>query len=171
MEYCHEMGGVDLTDQLLEYYHFLRKSCKWWRKLWVHCFNMIVLNAFLLNKTYGLLKDLSQTDYRYVIAQELLQFTPIDTVPLAASSWMPALDGAGHWPERLPISDTAKTKRRKLRKCAYCFVSARDALRTGHTRKEASTTIICCTCKVALCVYPCFGLYHVRKESHVEMNT
>ena len=27
--YCGRMGGVDLSDQLLNYYSFLRKSSKW----------------------------------------------------------------------------------------------------------------------------------------------
>ena len=31
--YCGRMGGVDLSDQLLNYYSFLRKSNKWSRKL------------------------------------------------------------------------------------------------------------------------------------------
>ena len=34
--YCGRMGGVDLSDQLLNYYSFLRKSTKWSRKLLIH---------------------------------------------------------------------------------------------------------------------------------------
>ena len=53
VDYTRLMGGVDLSDQLMKNYEFLRRSCKWWRKLWVHFFNMIVLNAFILNKKFG----------------------------------------------------------------------------------------------------------------------
>ena len=83
VDYCHEMGGVDLTDQLLEYYHFLRCSCKWWRKLWVHLFNMVILNAFLLNKHFGLQKNLTQPEFRYLLAAALLDYTPLVDPPYA----------------------------------------------------------------------------------------
>ena len=162
VDYCHEMGGVDLTDQLLEYYHFLRRSCKWWRKLWVHLFNMVILNSFLLNKNFGLQRNLSQPEFRYMIAAALLDYTPIVNPPDAPL--VPQQLG-GHWPERLPVSTTAKTRRTKTRKCTYCFVSARKAAQ-GATRKEASTTIICSSCRVPLCVYPCFGKYHIEKNLH-----
>ena len=82
VDYCHEMGGVDLTDQLLEYYHFLRRSCKWWRKLWVHLFNMVILNAFLLNKHFGLQKNLTQPEFRYLLAAALLDYTPLVDPPM-----------------------------------------------------------------------------------------
>ena len=50
--YCGRMGGTDLNDQLLNYYTFLQKSLKWSRKLLIHLFNMVILNAHILNKLY-----------------------------------------------------------------------------------------------------------------------
>ena len=47
------MGGTDLNDQLLNYYTFLQKSLKWSRKLLIHLFSMVILNAHILNKCYG----------------------------------------------------------------------------------------------------------------------
>ena len=55
--YCGRMGGVDLSDQLLNYYSFLRKSTKWSRKLLIHQLNLLILNAYILNKNYGLWID------------------------------------------------------------------------------------------------------------------
>ena len=43
--YCGRMGGVDLSNQLLNYYSFLRKSTKWSRKLLIHQLNLLILNA------------------------------------------------------------------------------------------------------------------------------
>ena len=34
--YCSRMGGVDLSDQLLNYFTFSHKSRKWSQKLLIH---------------------------------------------------------------------------------------------------------------------------------------
>ena len=69
--YCSRMGGVDLSDQLLNYFSFLRKSTKWLRKLLIHLFNLVILNAHILNKYYGYMK-LTQDEYRGYIVKYLV---------------------------------------------------------------------------------------------------
>ena len=61
--YCGRMGRVDLSDQLLHYFSFLRKSTKWSRKLLIHMLNLVILNAYILNKHYGSEK-LTRDEYR-----------------------------------------------------------------------------------------------------------
>ena len=51
--YNRYMSGVDLTDQFLQYYSFLHKSVKWSKKFFVHCLNMVILNAHNLHKKYS----------------------------------------------------------------------------------------------------------------------
>ena len=51
--YNRYMSGVDLTDQFLRYYSFLHKSVKWSKKFFVHCLNMVILNAHILHKKYS----------------------------------------------------------------------------------------------------------------------
>ena len=70
--YCSRMGGVDLSDQLLHYFSFLRKSMKWSRKLLIHMFNMVILNVYILNKYYGCEK-LSHDECRDKIVKYLLE--------------------------------------------------------------------------------------------------
>ena len=65
------MGGVDLSDQLLNYYSFLWKSMKWSRKLLIHQLNLLILNAYFLNKNYGCEK-LTHDEYRDRIVKYLL---------------------------------------------------------------------------------------------------
>ena len=47
------MSGIDLTDQFLASYSFLRKSVKWSKKFFIHCINMVMLNAYVLYKHYA----------------------------------------------------------------------------------------------------------------------
>ena len=51
--YNRYMSGVDSTDQFLQYYSFLHKSFKWSKKFFVHCLNMVILNAHILHKKYS----------------------------------------------------------------------------------------------------------------------
>ena len=71
--YCGRMGGVDLSDQLLYYYYFSfpRKGTKWSRKLLIHMFNLVILNAYILKKHYGC-KKLTHYEYRDKIVKYLL---------------------------------------------------------------------------------------------------
>ena len=48
--YCGRMGGVDLSDQLLHYFSFQRKSTKWSRKLLFHILNLVIQNVYILKK-------------------------------------------------------------------------------------------------------------------------
>ena len=47
------ISGVDLTDQFLQHCSFLHKSVKWSKKFFVHCLNMVILNAHILHKKYS----------------------------------------------------------------------------------------------------------------------
>ena len=69
--YCSQMGGVNLSDQLLNYFSFLRKSTKWSRKLLIHLINFIILNAYILNRHYGL-QRMTQDEYRDYLVKYLL---------------------------------------------------------------------------------------------------
>ena len=69
-DYNRKMNSVDHSDHMLSYYETL-KSVKWYRKLILHLINMVVLNAFILNKKYGTVK-MSHTSYREYLANYLI---------------------------------------------------------------------------------------------------
>ena len=47
------MGGVDLSDQLGQYYTLIRRTIKWWKKLFFHLPNLLVVNAYVICNKYG----------------------------------------------------------------------------------------------------------------------
>ena len=60
-----------MSDQLLHYISFVRKSTKWSRKLLIHMFNLVILNAYIINKHNGCEK-LIHDEYRDKIVKYLL---------------------------------------------------------------------------------------------------
>ena len=49
-QYTQNMAGVDISDQYMSFHVALCKSMKWSQKLIFHFLNMVILNAYLLNK-------------------------------------------------------------------------------------------------------------------------
>jgi hypothetical protein len=45
--YCKNMGGVDLNDQICQYYDIICKSVKWWGNYFFHLLNMVIVNAYV----------------------------------------------------------------------------------------------------------------------------
>ena len=50
-EYNQFMLGVDKIDQMMSYYSFVRKSIKWWRKVFFWLLDMSVVNSFIKQET------------------------------------------------------------------------------------------------------------------------
>lgn len=167
-EYTDKMSGVDLSDQYMAFHTNLRKSMKWWRKLYFHGFNMVLLNAYILNKKYGNEK-LSHEEYMEYIANYLIDSS---------------LEGATCTPQRSVYNNTDKTRlverhfpkriqRNPEKKsiptpvCRGCNFTRSQMARLGYEPRSLprkTTTYWCDSCEVPLCITPCFEAYHTIDE-------
>ena len=168
--YCKKMGGVDLNDQLLNYYSFLRKSVKWSRKLLIYLFNIVVLNAYILNKIYGS-ETLTHDEYRdrmvkFLIREGLKSYNiPIPPVLSRKIGKRHGQDHAvkrlteRHFPSYIPQGEGRK-RQRPSRPCFVCnrLPGLEVQLRTKRT------SFWCKDCGKVLCIHPCFEIYHTTSD-------
>lgn len=164
VDYCKHMGGVDLSDQLLQYYESLRRTVKWYKKLFFHLLNMLVVNAYKLFLKYGHNSvKRSHQKFRSELVRALI--LSAETAPRPGGSFgrtpsepLERLQGA-HLPVYIPCKVGAKRKHPQ-RDCVACNSKSKD--RVGHKRRQS--IFMCDKCKVALCMPDCFRIYHTHKH-------
>lgn len=166
VDYTRLMGGVDLSDQLMNYYNFLRRTRKWWRKMWVHLLNMIIHNAYVLNRKFGSQKKMSHYDFRESIALELIRESrPVQALESVNDYIPPELVpgrlAGRHFLEKIPHV----TGRRVIPKgCKVCKISLKDQKSGKGQKKMKYTSFQCDQCKMPMCPVPCFKIYHTEQD-------
>ena len=156
-DYCKYMFGVDLSDQKAYYYTPLRRSYKWWRKLFFHLLNVCVLNAHVLHTKYAKVK-LNLYEFRRELALALIcrgQVTSrlprsVGSQPCDARLTERHFPAYNHFSaaQKERYSSTKKRKKHPPRKCLVC----------GH-----ESVYRCPDCNVCLCPVDCFRIYHTEK--------
>ena len=166
--YNRYMSGVDLTDQFLQYYSFRHKSVKWSKKFFVHCLNMVILNAHILHKKY-LDSKIMHWQFRIELIKHMLsnaQQQPWGIVPVPDPVDSPLCLANGHFIEPIPGQEGGRRKHPSCT-CVVCNVS-KEALSDagfGESYKPKKfTSYWCSICKRALCIDPCFRLYHTEED-------
>ena len=107
------MSGVDLTGQFLQYYSFLHKSVKWSKKFFVHCLNMVILNALILHKKYSDSKKNIIWQFRIELVKHMLsnaQQQPWGIVPVPDPVDCPICLVDKHFVEPMPGHEWCRRK-------------------------------------------------------------
>lgn len=75
MSYNKNLGGVDLSDQVLQPYEVLRKTMKWYHKVFFHLLDIAIYNAFVVHNSLHSEKKIkkNQLDFRLALVKELLE--------------------------------------------------------------------------------------------------
>lgn len=154
LDYNKNMGSVDRTDMVISSIESVRKTVKWYKKLFFHVLDLAVLNAHSLHTTVTGTKLPLATFHLMLIREILEKFAKQrrrsgggrrsdEDTPMRLSQ--------RHFPA---IIEAAGVKKFPTRKCIVC---------TKHKiRRE--TRYWCRDCEVSLCVTPCFENYHTKKN-------
>lgn len=156
VDYNDTMGGVDRVDQhLAEYATPRKRGKKYYKKIFFHLLDLALWNSFVLYKKSGGTK--LHLDFRLALVNEILKkyHNEVSSPRIGRPSTTPnplRLSGR-HFPEYLPPSGK---KINHTRQCAVCS-RVRDHM-GKKIRRESR--FYCPDCDVALCVSPCFRVYH-----------
>ncbi len=156
-QYNQFMGGVDKSDQLLSYYGFHHKTIKWSTRASFHLLDLAIVNSYILYKLSEQdKKHKTHIQYRIELAKHLLLEAGISSHTIESDQNVPLpcnrLTGR-HFHSKIPLRENGKQSQRECVVCSY---------KNGNTRK--TSIYACANCNVALCVVPCFELYHTRKD-------
>ena len=83
--YNQSMNGVDIADQCNVYYSFIRRSKKWWRKVFFWLFEVTVVNSYTLYKIMSPQK-LTHLEYRQRTL-EAMALCHISSAPPSSWPW------------------------------------------------------------------------------------
>nr|XP_006816673.1 PREDICTED: piggyBac transposable element-derived protein 4-like [Saccoglossus kowalevskii] len=161
--YNKNMGGVDLSDQMIRSYTMHRRHSKWYIKLFFHLIALLVTNAYILHRKFSA-KKLTHAKFRLSIVHDLV--SSATTAPIPAPKGRRSVGQPlrrleeRHFPSPIPAFPGSK-KQNPTRQCvvhrAY-YKKHQDGKRPQESR------VWCRKCEVALCTYPCFGIYHSRRH-------
>lgn len=153
IDYIKHMGGVDRSDHFISSYQFMRRTKKWYRKMFFWLFEVAIINAYILyketQKGYGK-KPMTHRKFRMSLVKSLVAEKVTIARPKAKKRGRPAegppqqrLDGRQHFMDR---------REKGSSKCVVCTKS-------GLRREKI---YYCKTCAAQPPLHPdkCFEQYH-----------
>lgn len=144
------MGGVDLVDHYISSYCFIRKSVKWWHKVFFWLFETAIVNSFILFNCNKSPKEISrQRVYRKQLVKQLVGEVKNVNKRCRPSYQIDEQRLNGKLHIMYPLED------RKTKDCSVC--SNRS---DGGVRKRSKFVCKTCDSNPGLCSGICFEKYH-----------
>lgn len=159
-EYTKHMRGVDRFDQLREYHTVTRKSRKWWMRIFYFLLDCALVNNFIL---YQLSEgEANHQSFLLILARQLANGYN-GRKRSATTAFRRVLQQASTnknlgVPDEVHLSNGPHYPQGKAayKRCRYCSTAKNDK----------RSKITCTTCKVHLCVVPCFAKCHQEYVWH-----
>jgi len=141
------MGGVDLNDQQLESVLAIRKSYKWYKKLFIRFMLQCLLSAHKLYKISGGKNDFLK--FLHDVVTQLLALSP-RLNPSTAVDSIARLTGRNHFPCKRQHDGQGSRRASKKKVCRVCYARGLRTEKGG----AIETTWLCDACLSApgLCV-------------------
>ena len=160
------MGGVDLSDQLLQCYQVLRRTRKWWKTLFFHFMDISATNAYIVHKK--ITEGMTHKDFRQCLANELLERSELRLNPNPSPGRPPRSSvRAEHCPVPLTSDHLAKKSSKATfgrKNCKLCSILF---------KKEQKTPWRCRACDIPLCLQldrNCFEKWHTAESDSSDLN-
>jgi hypothetical protein len=147
-DYNRYMNGVDKMDQCLQYYDPTRKTIKWYRKVAIHVIQVALWNSYLVHEK---VTHSGMTFLKYILSVLSTMVLNNYEQPNLMNENLVRLTQK-HFPTTIPPT---ATKHNPFRRCKICRVQQ-------GIRKETHYYCASCPAKPALCVDPCFRIYHTE---------
>jgi len=172
-DYNQYMGVVDKSDQMVLLNSTLRKTLKWTKKLFFHLLDLSVTNSFILYQIQG--GRWTHFKFAKSLCQELISAATEDTEYVkpkragrvsSATNVRPECRDSTHWPVKNLSMQSGKNSMRACVVCKSQTPSAGRRLTKGESRKRKQSRYMCEGCEdhPALCITPCFKVYHTQKN-------
>ncbi|XP_034151846.1 piggyBac transposable element-derived protein 4-like [Esox lucius] len=148
IEYNKYMGGVDLSDQLIQYYSVHHITKRWYRTLFLHFLDIAITNSYILHQELCQSAQSRPLTHEAFVEQLAAELCGV-TLAVAAT---PKL--TGHTP--LPTRETTDQSSRATAGRLRCELCKRNGVKKDTPWK-------CGECDVPLCLLAdrnCFHLWH-----------
>ena len=145
--YNQEMGGIDLTDQVIRQYNCARKSHAWYKKIGLNCILRLLFNSWAV---YRKEKE-SNVSFFDFLRDAIRVLTDLQSTPKGARrKRRPSEEQrtTTHVQKRIP---STTGKKNPLKRCRVCF--------SNGIRRESRYICDSCPDKPGLCLGDCFNKF------------
>ena len=161
-DYNKKMNAVDRSDQLLHYAEFRRRTVKWWKRAFFHLFILAEVNTYQFYKQTEVQKGkspMTHSKFRRELCKDLTSLVPMPTLsPRQKNACIGDTDvlrlTARHFPSPLATKMKDGKQITVRRQCFVC----------SSIKQRKDVCFECSSCKKALCVSPCFQIYHTNVD-------
>ncbi|GFN77664.1 PiggyBac transposable element-derived protein 4-like protein [Plakobranchus ocellatus] len=155
----NNMAGVNHCDQMTVYYPFARQTVVWWKKLAFHTHNDPNTHTFQHLTAHTQQKNTSNFCNVCLLCTGKCSCSCPGFTTTSASQRRPTVDS--HFSSPIMNGD-----KKVQQACIVCYAKA---VAQGQAHKELKNSrkqaqYQCEPCGKALCIHPCFMIYHFKQD-------